>query len=188
MSLLEFVKENTVTTDKYNLGYIDLFYDRLFSPRKDDRLNLLELGTQYGDSVKLWRDYFQNGLIFGLDIMKCKNITNEERIVHIVGDAYSSYMFDTLPKNLFDIIIDDGPHTFESMQYFLLNYIKLLKKGGVMILEDIIDINWTPKLLELIDQTKYDVEVIETGGHQKTQHLLNLWSKGLQVIIIHHKQ
>jgi hypothetical protein len=35
MSLLEFIEKNPTKTDKVSLGYIDQFYDRLFTPKKN---------------------------------------------------------------------------------------------------------------------------------------------------------
>jgi spermidine synthase len=37
----------------------------------------------------------------------------------------------------FDIIIDDGPHTWESQEWFFENYYDLLNEGGVLLCEDI---------------------------------------------------
>lgn len=187
MTLLEYTKTNPPKTDKYDLGYFHAFYSDLFSPLKDQSLNILEIGTYYGDSVKYWRDYFPNSVVFALDVFHCPNIVNEERLVHIVGDAYNTTFLNTLPNKFFDIIIDDGPHTYESMEFFLLNYIKLLKPNGLMILEDIIDVTWTPRLLQLIDRTKFTTEVIHTAGRQRTPELLQKWSNGLDIIVIRKK-
>jgi hypothetical protein len=87
-------------------------------------------------------------------------------------------------KEQFDIIIDDGPHTFETQSYFLTNYLPLLKKDGVLILEDIIDLNWTPKLLELVDDTKYKVTVVDMRLKQRDPQLLERWRSGLDIVII----
>jgi len=38
---------------------------------------------------------------------------------------------------LFDIIIDDGPHTLESQIKFINNYFKKLNKNGKLFIEDI---------------------------------------------------
>ena len=184
MSLLEFIEKNPTKTDKVSLGYIDQFYDRLFTPKKNKVKNLLEIGIWEGESLLLWRDYFTNAKIVGADIKHCPRIDNENRITQQIGNAYTAEFLNQYKKEHFDIIIDDGPHTFETQSFFLTNYLPLLKKDVVLILEDIIDLNWTPKLLELIDDTKYKVTVVDMRLKQRDQQLLERWRSGLDVIVV----
>jgi predicted O-methyltransferase YrrM len=184
MSLLEFIKQNPPGTDKVSLGYIDHFYDRLFTPRKDKAKAILEIGIMGGHSLFLWRDYFVNAEIIGVDVVHRVQADNQDRITQLTGDAYTTEFLSKLKKRSFDIIIDDGPHTFETQSFFLTNYLPLLKKSGVLILEDIIDLNWTPKLLELIDNTKYKATVVDMRLKQRDQHLLERWRGGLDVIVV----
>ena len=53
-------------------------------------------------------------------------------------------------KKQFDFILDDGPHTLESMKIFIENYSTLLTDNGVLIIEDIPDMNWLPILHECV--------------------------------------
>jgi predicted fused transcriptional regulator/phosphomethylpyrimidine kinase len=184
MSLLEFIEKNPTNSDKVALGYIDHFYDRLFTPRKNNVKNLLEIGIWEGDSLLLWRDYFTNAKIVGADIKHCPRIDNEPHITQHTSNAYTAEFLMQFKKEQFDIIIDDGPHTFETQSYFLTNYLPLLKKDGVLILEDIIDLNWTPKLLELVDDTKYKVTVVDMRLKQRDPQLLERWRSGLDIVII----
>ena len=187
MSLENFSENYRSLTDKYDLGYIHTFYSDLFTPRKESTKNILEIGTQYGGSVLLWRDYFLNATVFALDNIQCPNLINQERIIHIVGDAYSEDFVKRLPNNFYDIIIDDGPHTYESMVIFLTKYFPLVKSGGLMILEDIIDPSWTPKLVELIDTNMCNFRVVPTAGKQIDTQLRIRWANGLDVIVIEKK-
>jgi predicted O-methyltransferase YrrM len=184
MSLLEFIEKNPTKTDKVSLGYIDQFYDILFTPKKNKVKNLLEIGIWEGESLLLWRDYFTNAEITGVDVVHRVQADNQDRITQLTGDAYTTEFLSKLKKKPFDIIIDDGPHTFETQSFFLTNYLPLLKKDGVLILEDIIDLNWTPKLLELIDDTKYKVTVVDMRLKQRDQQLLERWRGGLDVIVV----
>ncbi len=185
MSLIDFAKGYSDKTDKYNLGYFHCFYDQIFKSRKHHTTSLLEIGTYYGGSILLWRDYFTNATVFALDVFQCPNLVNEERVVHIVGDAYNPEFIKTLPSNYFDIVIDDGPHTFESMVIFLQKYLPLVKTGGIMVLEDIIDKSWTPKLVELLNNPMVkDYRVVDTSGKQIDPVLKEKWKNGLDVIVI----
>ncbi len=42
----------------------------------------------------------------------------------------------------FDVLLDDGPHTLESMIQFIELYLPLLADNGVFIIEDIKDPSW----------------------------------------------
>lgn len=185
-------------TDKFNLGYVDTFYQKHFESRKETTESILEIGIYGGDSILLWHDYFTNAKVYGLDIERRPDRIEfqnpSQRLVLLDQvDAYSKQTVDALKRmepNGFDIVIDDGPHTFESMVFYVMNYLPLVKKGGVFVLEDIIDPNWTPILRDLADvilqllapeshRFKYDMR-----GLQKTQFLYNHWMKGLDVLVI----
>jgi 23S rRNA U2552 (ribose-2'-O)-methylase RlmE/FtsJ len=182
MRLVDFIEANFITkTDKYDLGYIHSFYDELFTPRQDTAKHVLEIGIYRGDSIRLWQQYFHKAEIIGVDVNQCPALEGLKRVKQVTENAYSKEFVSKLePK--FDIIIDDGPHTFESMVFFLENYVPLLADGGVLILEDIIDPSWTPKLLELVPDRL--TQVYDMRGKQKNAHLLDLWKNGLDVIVI----
>jgi predicted O-methyltransferase YrrM len=180
--LKEFVDSNSYFNDKGMLGYIDQFYDPLFSPKKDTTLSLLEIGVAFGGSIRMWRDYFTNAVITGIDPFV--DFPKEERTVFLKIDAYTQSTVDMFQDGSFDIVIDDGPHSFDSMVYFLQNYLPKVKSGGILILEDIHNTSWTPKLLNLIDPAVGKISVVDMRNKQTTEQLLGLWKNGLDVIIV----
>lgn len=97
-------------------------------------------------------------------------------------NAYNIPTVDETPDNL-NVIIDDGPHTYESMEFFLRNYIKKLAPGGILVLEDITNISWTPNLVKLIPKT-HRVTVHDMRWKQLDPQLMRLWQKGLDVIVV----
>lgn len=184
LDLLEFTQQQAApVTDKYDLGYIEHFYNRLFSPRQQSTRSLLEIGIYHGQSIQLWRDYFVNADIHAFDINYCAAVVNQPRIHPRFTDAYCLDTINELSGQQFDIIIDDGPHTLASLEFFCEHYIKLVKPGGIFVVEDIIDTAWTPRLLEILGQDR-SAQVINMAGLARTPHLKNLWSKGLDVIIV----
>lgn len=52
----------------------------------------------------------------------------------------------------FDIIIDDGPHTLESMIFFIENYSKLLEEDGILVVEDVQSIEWIDILKNVVPE------------------------------------
>lgn len=141
MNLIEVYNSKFYNTDKDTVhSYISYFYNELFKS-KTEATNILEIGVQNGGSILLWRDFFKKAIIDGIDIENCIQNLDNDRINHIVADAYD---MNTLSKlsNLYDIMIDDGPHLLESIRFFAKNYVHLLKSDGIAIIEDIQQPYW----------------------------------------------
>ena len=154
MSLSEIVDNSR--TDKNTVhSYLDL-YETLLVDKKLTAKNVLEIGIgdgaqgiSNGGSIKLWHDYFQNATIYGLDVKKISDtwdgIKNNKRICLGCFDAYNEFFFKTqiLSKNIkFDMMLDDGPHTLESMKKFIRLYSQIISDDGILIIEDIPDWKW----------------------------------------------
>jgi len=143
MRLLQFYLENTSlfpTTDKETRHcYISMVYDKILS--QYDKIDLLEIGVGKGHSVLLWSKFFPNGRITGIDSnasdLLIPQVGSNYSIV--IGDAYQIATVEQFGK--FDIIIDDGPHSFETQKFTLNHYHKLLKSNGKIIIEDIASID-----------------------------------------------
>ena len=132
--------------------YVENFYEKYFSPKRDSTSNVLEIGTYAGGSTLLWRDYFPNATIFGTDVNCANQITNQPRIVQVIGDSYTQPVLNMFSDNFFDIVIDDGSHILNDMIFFIKNYHKKLKPDGVMVLEDIDNIEWAKQLFDFIPE------------------------------------
>lgn len=147
--LKDISKKYTAITDKDSThSYIDI-YEKLFENKIDSCLNLLEIGIFSGGSILMWQDFFINANIFCIDINSNNKIIDEPKIIQIVDDAYSQHIISKLKKinqDKYDIIIDDGPHTLESMVFFVKYYIDLVKDGGMLIIEDIQNILWIDEI------------------------------------------
>lgn len=133
-------------TDKGNpKSYIDEFYDKSFKKYLKNDITLVEIGVRSGASLKLWKEYFtKKSKIYGLDNLYDKDnfsvpINPEwvdgENVEYIVGDAYTKDIADKF-ENI-DILIDDGPHTFDSHVLLLDLYIPKMKEGGIIVIEDV---------------------------------------------------
>ena len=152
MSLEEIV--DNLRTDKNTIhSYLPL-YQKLLISKKETAKNVLEVGIYRGGSIKLWRDFFTNANVYGLDIMNINNVwegikNNEKIILHTSTDAYNNDFFIThfLNKNIkCDFMLDDGPHTLESMKQFIKLYSQIMTDDGILIIEDVQDWRWINKL------------------------------------------
>jgi SAM-dependent methyltransferase len=145
-------------TDKNCLHcYIDEVYEELLKGLRVSADKVLEIGAYNGASVMMWKEYFNRAQIFTIDNVPCQQISNRERIVSYLGDAYGYDILKELPND-FDIIIEDGSHKIEDMSFVVVEYLKKLKPNGILVVEDIPDFNWTNILKNLIPDN-YKVEV-----------------------------
>jgi hypothetical protein len=93
-------------------------------------------------SLRGWRRYFPNANIYGADIDE-NILVKEERIVTYPCDQTNpqsiAALWNHFPEDhLFDIIIEDGLHTFAANKTFLEHSSHKLCHGGVYIVEDIL--------------------------------------------------
>jgi len=152
MSLQEIV-DNSRTDKNTAHSYLPL-YQKLLISKKETAKNVLEVGICQGGSIKLWSDYFTNATVYGLDIMNINDVwegikNNEKIILHTSTDAYNNdfFMNQFVDKNIkFDFMLDDGPHTLESMKQFIKLYSQIMMDDGILIIEDVQSWEWIDKL------------------------------------------
>ncbi len=93
-----------------------------------------------GASLRMWRDFFINAIIYGCDIDK-DILFEEERIKTFYCDQIDKNSILNMIKNIdnpnFDIIIDDGLHEYIAGITFFEVMINYLNKDGIYIIEDI---------------------------------------------------
>lgn len=147
-------------TDKNTVhSYIDA-YESLFSSKRETATNVLEIGIgpymPNGGSILMWAGYFAKAKVHAVDIIPMGSVhpalIPHPRIhLHTQNDAYDSRFFTNtfLSKGeKFDIMVDDGPHTIESMVTFIKMYSQLLKEDGILVVEDVQSIDWIQTLRE----------------------------------------
>jgi hypothetical protein len=145
------LKCNTDKSSNYH-NYTKV-YNNLFKNIKDDIKCLLEIGIYAGNSLRMWKQYFKNAKIYGIDIDPNCQI-NEYDIISILGNAADKTIINLIPNNI-DIIIDNGTHISEDqITSFNLLFPKL-KFGGIYIVEDACCSYW-PEFNENGKQTTID--------------------------------
>lgn len=158
MSLVEIVDNSR--TDKNTLHSYLVLYQRLLISKKDTAKNVLEIGIYNGGSIKLWHDFFINATVYGLDIMHINNVwdgikNNDKIILHTSNNAYDDNFFKSqfLDKNIkFDFMLDDGPHTLDSMIKFITLYSQIMTSDGILIIEDVQSWDWIDVLKNHVPQ------------------------------------
>ena len=118
--------------------YINSYYDNLFSPLKDEKIKILEIGIYRGHSTRLWRNYFTNAELFTIENgIESGGRPIVDNVTQYWVDGYCQETLDLFNNDYFDFIIDDGPHTLESQIYSATYWIEKLKLGGTLIIEDV---------------------------------------------------
>lgn len=132
---------STYDTDKAQHPHYLRNYEDYFRSLLDKDIRLLELGVYNGGSLLLWRDYFERGLIVGLDIESRRIEDASGRIRVYEGAQQDRELLDriaceTAPQG-FDVIIDDCSHIGELTRIsFWHLFDKHLKPGGLYVIED----------------------------------------------------
>lgn len=128
-------------TDKSQHPHYLRSYEEHLRPLLDQDIRLLELGIYKGGSLLLWRDYFERGLIVGLDLNPVSIADPTGRIRIYQGmqqdkELLNRIALETAPQG-FDVIIDDCSHIGEltriSFWHLFDNH---LKPGGLYVIED----------------------------------------------------
>lgn len=128
-------------TDKQSThDYIKGYYNEAFADTSKP-INLLEIGINEGDSLRLWAEHFgPDSKIYGFDTNAdtiISSLIDKSNIYFQVKDAYADETIAEFKDEYFDIIIDDGPHTLQSQIDCIVKWWPKLAVGGKMIIEDI---------------------------------------------------
>ena len=142
-------------TDKFQRHRYTEIYFEIFGHLKNEKIRFLELGVLNGDSLRMWREWFSNAEITGVD----NNIDNLKTIhnVNIIkSDTQTINICKDLNNQHFDIIIDDADHHPYQQLLTLWNTWPLLKKGGMYIIEDVQNIDTWGKHWEFLNPKIYN--------------------------------
>ncbi len=164
--------------DKGTLHHYIPTYSRIFNDIRTEKLNILEIGVWKGESMKMWREYFPNATISGIDIDMGKVEGGKiEGVNLILGDATSKKDIRKFFKDQkFDIIIDDGSHKTQHIIMSLHYLWDYLKEGGLYIAEDIQEPEVDIPAIQLA--FKRASSVVDTRKHSgRYDDILMIWKK-----------
>jgi hypothetical protein len=80
---------------------------------------------------------------------------NEKIILHTSTNAYDNDFFSNnfLHKNIrCDFMLDDGPHSLESMVQFIKLYSQIMTDDGILIIEDVQSWDWIETLKDTVPE------------------------------------
>ena len=124
-------------TDKCSMDhdYLDK-YEFFLKKYQQDVFQLLELGVCNGSSERMWKAYFPNARIYGVDILEVCLQHKAERIEILIGDLAKQDVLVALRDIKPKIIVDDASHLWSHQILALFTLFDVLPSGGIYILED----------------------------------------------------
>ena len=123
-------------TNKNDYGFLTI-YEKYFKFLRHKKINILEIGVDKGDSLRLWREYFINANICGLDINKKEFTIKNVEIYQ--GDQNDKILLNKIAAKYgkFDIIIDDGSHISKHIINSFDHLFDHLSQDGIYVVEDL---------------------------------------------------
>lgn len=128
-------------TDKTPLikhPYTPVYYN-FFKDRRQSVKKVFEVGVWKGESIRMWREFFPNAQIYGLDVREESKI-EEDRIKTFVGDSRDQKIWEKIFAEIgadIDLFVDDGSH-WPSYQAVTCRLAKpFMGKEVIYIVEDV---------------------------------------------------
>lgn len=120
-------------TDKATTHFYLDNYEKYLGSWRDKEFMLLEIGVGNGSSIKMWREYFPNAKVYGIDINP--DCAGEGIFIgNIIDVTFWKKAMEEIGSP--DIVIDDGGHV--GLETFLTfkNIFPLVRSGGFYFVED----------------------------------------------------
>lgn len=139
MDLLAHKYDTDKSSEKHD--YMRL-YEFMLSPLRYETFTLLELGvgipSKEAPSLRVWRDYFPNAEIVGVDIREVSKDFEGDRISVEIGDASDpEFLTEVFNKYKPHVIIDDASHFWSHQIIGIKTLLPLLPPGGIYFIEDL---------------------------------------------------
>jgi hypothetical protein len=116
------------------------FYQRFYTKLLKEyqpKCDILEIGIRGGESLGMWNDYFDEGMIHGIDTNNYQS--DLERVWMFNVDQSNEESLYNFSKNGFsyDVIIDNGTHKMKDLQITSQILFENLKPGGYYVIESL---------------------------------------------------
>lgn len=139
METLDHIAIRTGTDKNSNCHNYTQYYEMFFEPLRQRHINVMDMGIYHGDSLRMWRDYFTNAKIYGVDWEDMSQYDCARIQTYICDQTkledLHKLMADT-PQ--MDIICDDmGHNSFGQLQAFDVLF-RHVAQHGYYIIEDLL--------------------------------------------------
>jgi cephalosporin hydroxylase len=137
--------QNLTDKLKYQRNYdnahtYSVIYDRLFYQYKEKEVDFLEIGLNFGGNVAICSEYFSKINHYGID-MQDNVIIDKSKFTFYHGSFDDENIVKKVYERKYDIILEDASHILEHQIKSIEIYLPLLKENGIMIIEDVQNMN-----------------------------------------------
>ena len=131
------------TTHSYLSHYESLLREVMV--KVGNNLTVAEVGIQRGGSILGWLKTLPTATVYGIDCQKTIRL-DHPRYKELILNAYDEDNLSKFPMDV-DFFVEDGSHAYSDLVFVVKNYPQFLSKNGILVIEDIPDTEWVPKLL-----------------------------------------
>ena len=137
-------KANIFKKNNSNGHAYSKFYEKKLENYKNQKINILEIGSYAGASAASFVKFLPGSKVFCFDInisnfkYSSNNISvygldirNDKKILKILDSIFKENGFEK-----FDIIIDDGSHYLSDILFSLNFFFRFVNQGGTYVIED----------------------------------------------------
>jgi hypothetical protein len=158
------IKYGSDKSTKHN-GYTP-YYEKEFGPIRESITSIMEIGVYKGWSMRMWKDYFTNAKVIGIDnlqeipVLQAMEEMKKEGFQFFVGDQADPTFLCSVAAQIghqLDIIVDDGGHKMSQQLVSFLNLWPVIRPGGAYVIEDL----FTSFHGEFKDQEPTMIEVLK---------------------------
>ncbi len=162
-------------TDKASDHNYTSTYAKYLAEMRDKPINFVEIGVWHGGSMAMWSKYLPKAKFLFYDIDNQVKPKADEHIdwtrskLHIAS-AYTPESVQVAKdyfENGIDFLLDDGPHTLESMLQVVNLYSPLMNQGGILMIEDVQSKDWFVHLSAVAPSNSVfeSVDLTESGRY-----------------------
>lgn len=167
-------------------------YEKFLPFNREDSLNILEIGAAKGSSLKMWREFYPNSLVYGIDIKpQCrKYVEKNSKITILIGNQNDEEFLKHVCElyGPFDLILDDGSHKTKD-QYITFNFmVNCLKENGVYIVEDLCTSYWDEFKQENFSMVDFLKELVDDLNYYGVKNKNRVFRKEFLLDQVHKRK
>lgn len=146
MYSLDKIAKNCGTDKSSDVHNYCVKYEKCLPFNRLEPLKILEIGVLNGESICMWKSFYPNSTIVGIDIeQSCKQYENIDNNVFVeIGSQYDEQFLKYVCEKYgsFDFVLDDGSHIQKHMIFSFEKIFPSVKSEGVYIIEDSVTSYW----------------------------------------------
>lgn len=135
------LRELFAASGRYSVKFSSYFpvYERTLERFVGKGITFVEVGVGDGGSLLMWKEYFENARIIGVDCNPDAKQLTQLGLEIFIGDQASEAFWDTFYSQVgpVDVLIDDGGHLNEQQIVTVTRALGHVRDGGLILVEDV---------------------------------------------------